>query len=209
MQTKRISDLFFRFAQDPYGSFCGRLWPLFFLFYRSKFMHLGKGARIAHPTRIMGSQYIWIGDNTEIDQYCEIHADPVEPNSLQPVIRIGNGCSIQPFNRIGARKYVEIQDNVLLASNIYISDSTHPFENVTMPIIFQPFKTVGSVILETGCWIGDGVKILGNVRIGKNSVIGANSVVNSDIPAYSVAVGAPARVIKQWEPTEQRWVKVK
>ena len=49
--------------------------------------------------------------------------------------------------------------------------------------------------------LGIGTVVLPNVRIGKNCVIGANSVVTKDIPPYSVAAGAPARVIKQYDPS--------
>ncbi|HHQ4611724.1 MULTISPECIES: DapH/DapD/GlmU-related protein [Aeromonas] len=56
-------------------------------------------------------------------------------------------------------------------------------------------------------WIGEGVSIVG-ASIGRNSVVGANSVVTHDIPEYSVAVGSPARVIKQYNFEMKRWEKV-
>jgi serine O-acetyltransferase len=50
-------------------------------------------------------------------------------------------------------------------------------------------------IIEDGCYIGAGAKLLGDITIGKNSVVGANSVVRIDVPAGATAVGIPARII--------------
>ena len=61
------------------------------------------------------------------------------------------------------------------------------------------------VILEDNVWIGDNVTVLPGVTIGKGSIIGSNAVVSKSIPPYSIAVGIPARVIKQWNPENQRW----
>lgn len=52
------------------------------------------------------------------------------------------------------------------------------------------------VLIGDGSYIGINTVIVGNVKIGKHCVIGANSVVTKDVPDYSVAVGIPARVIK-------------
>lgn len=65
-----------------------------------------------------------------------------------------------------------------------------------LPIREQGVTREG-IIIEDDCWLGSGVKVLDGVTIGKGCVIGANSVVTKDIPPYSVAVGAPARVIKK------------
>ena len=53
------------------------------------------------------------------------------------------------------------------------------------------------VMIEDGCWIGGGVIILPGVTIGQKCVIGAGSVVTKDIPANSLAVGNPCRVIRK------------
>jgi acetyltransferase-like isoleucine patch superfamily enzyme len=72
-------------------------------------------------------------------------------------------------------------------------DESHP-----IPIKITAIKGVTrqGIVIEDDCWLGHGVTVLDGVTIGKGSVIGAGSVVNKDIPPYSVAVGAPVRVIK-------------
>lgn len=59
----------------------------------------------------------------------------------------------------------------------------------------RPLTSKGPVYIGENVWIGDGVVVLPNVTIGTGAIIGANSVVTRDIPAYSVAVGVPAKVI--------------
>ena len=57
-----------------------------------------------------------------------------------------------------------------------------------------------------GSWLGYGTVVLPGANIGKHVAVGANSVVAGTLPDYSVAVGSPARVVKQW--TEERgWHK--
>jgi lipopolysaccharide O-acetyltransferase len=184
-----------RFLQNPYSVAMSVLWPLIRPILRTQFFHFGD-SKITFPTRLIGAQYISIGDGTSIDYHCEIHAEPENPDPRRPVITIGNGCEINGFNRIGALHHVEIQDHVLLASNIYIGDTTHAYGDTGTPILKQGNVYRGPVVLETGCWIGDGVKILGGVTIGRNSIVGANSVVIDSIPPNCVAAGAPARVIR-------------
>ena len=64
------------------------------------------------------------------------------------------------------------------------------------------------MVIGEGSWIGTNAVIIGNVRIGKHSVIGANAVVTKDIPDYSVAVGIPARVVRQFDFLTGEWKKV-
>ena len=186
----------FRFVQNPYTMVGLALWPLIRPIYRAQFFHFGRST-IVPPTRVIGARYISIGDDTSIDYYCELHAEPADPNETRPVLTIGNGCRINGFNRIGATRHVEIQDDVLMACNIYIGDTTHGIDDPEVPIVSQGVVYLGPVVIERGCWLGDGVKILGGVTIGRNSVIGANSTVTKSIPPYSVAAGNPARVIRR------------
>ncbi|MCK7499235.1 MAG: hypothetical protein MZW92_58750 [Comamonadaceae bacterium] len=70
-----------------------------------------------------------------------------------------------------------------------------------MPPNLRPVVSKGPVIIEDEVWLGQGVVVLPNVRIGRSSIIGANAVVTHDIPPYSVAAGAPAKVIRTIDPS--------
>ena len=98
-----------------------------------------------------------------------------------------------------------IGDDVLTANNVYISDNIHCYENITTPVIKQPVKYKRSVEIGSGAWIGENACIIG-ANVGRNSVIGANAVVTSDIPDYAVAVGIPAKVIKQYDSVQEKWL---
>jgi acetyltransferase-like isoleucine patch superfamily enzyme len=90
---------------------------------------------------------------------------------------------------------VEIGAAVLFADDVYVSDFDHKFGDLTIPIKDQGI-TKARVRIEPDVWIGTKVTVCKGTVIGHGSVIGANAVVTHDLPPYSVAVGVPARVIK-------------
>ena len=99
---------------------------------------------------------------------------------------------------------ITIGSNVLIAPNVQLYTATHPID---LDERLAPFETEDGIkrvrrtyalpiTIEDGCWIGGGVIILPGITIGYGSVIGAGSVVTKDIPDDSIAVGNPAKVIK-------------
>ncbi|HJQ41770.1 MAG TPA: acyltransferase [Jatrophihabitantaceae bacterium] len=90
---------------------------------------------------------------------------------------------------------VEIGDSALIADSVYISDFDHKFGDLMTPIKDQGISK-SRVRIERDVWIGTKVTVSRGVTIGEGAVIGANAVVTRDIPPYSVAVGVPARVVK-------------
>ena len=89
---------------------------------------------------------------------------------------------------------------------IHINDCSHGYSNANEPYKYQEVSANSFIVIGKGSWVGQNVVILPGVKIGKYSIIGANSVVSRSIPARSIAVGAPAKVIKKWEDTTQKWV---
>jgi acetyltransferase-like isoleucine patch superfamily enzyme len=88
------------------------------------------------------------------------------------------------------------------ARNVYIADHSHAYDDVGVPVLAQGVTRVAPVEIEDGAWLGQNVVVGPGVRIGAGAVVGANSVVLSDVPDYSVAVGAPARVVRTFAPDE-------
>ncbi len=114
-------------------------------------------------------------------------------------IEIGDHVLISPGVRISAAKEIIISDNCMLASDVYITDSDwHGIYDRSMP----PEK-VCPVKLEPNVWIGDSAIICKGVQIGENSIIGAGAVVSSDIPAFCIAAGNPARIVKKLDPEKK------
>ncbi|MGH8862430.1 MAG: acyltransferase [Jatrophihabitantaceae bacterium] len=90
---------------------------------------------------------------------------------------------------------IEIGDSALIADDVYISDFDHRFDDLRVPIKDQGI-TKSRVRIERDVWLGTKVTVCRGVVIGEGTVVGANAVVTNDLPAFSVAVGVPARVIK-------------
>ena len=90
---------------------------------------------------------------------------------------------------------VELGDSALIADSVYVSDFDHNFADLTIAIKDQGIAKA-RVRIERDVWLGTKVTVCRGVLIGEGAVVGANAVVTRDIPAYAVAVGAPARVVK-------------
>ncbi len=171
------------------------------------FMKYGRNVYLFPGVRIVRPQYVCIGDDVTIGRNTDIFVHPEDPDSKECVIEIGNHVHIGINNIIGARKKIVLEENVLIGPHVMIGDHSHHYENVDIPIKFQAATEGGTVRIERDCWIGANVFIMPKVTIGRHTVVGANSVVNQNIPPYSVAVGAPARVVKRYDLESKQWVK--
>lgn len=170
----------------------------------------GTNVTIFKPNMITNSQYIEIGNNVFIREYSRIEAvDAYGTMSYTPKLTIGEGTHIEQFFHVGACDSVEIGKNVLIAGRVYISDHNHNFKNVETPIMSQGIESGGKVVIEDNSWLGEGCVILPGVTVGKGSVIGSNSVVTKNVPPFSVAVGIPAKVIRQYNSESKNWELLK
>jgi acetyltransferase-like isoleucine patch superfamily enzyme len=103
---------------------------------------------------------------------------------------------------------ITLGNNILLAQNVLMSGLNHDFEDPSVPIVHQGYS-VAEIVVEDGVWIGAGAIVTAGVHIGRNAVVGAGSVVTKDVPPYSVVVGNPAKVVKQYDFELKKWVKIK
>lgn len=179
---------------------------------RSKrFGKFGRGSSISWPTGSgFGEKWIWIGEDVLIAADVTLSAGmgPGQEMVTNPVVRIGDRCLIGRGTSIIGHLSIEVGDDVFTGMNVYITDQNHGYENLDEPIGKQ-LPNEQPVSIGESSWIGSGAIILPGSKIGDHVVIGANSVVTGEIPAYSVAVGSPARVVRQydgnsWERQETR-----
>lgn len=91
---------------------------------------------------------------------------------------------------------VRIGSNVMMGPEVVIYTTNHVHDNTEIPMSKQGITEPREVVIEDDVWIGRRVIIMPGVTIGKGSIIGAGAVVSKNIPPYSVAVGTPARVVK-------------
>ncbi len=114
-------------------------------------------------------------------------------------IRIGAGSFLNIGVMVAAVELVEIGEHCMFANGCFVTDGDHRFDDPDRPVPWQGFTTKGPTRIGDNVWCGANVVITGGVTIGDRCVIGANSVVNRDIPDFSIAAGAPAKVIRQIE----------
>jgi len=114
-------------------------------------------------------------------------------------IRIGAGTFLNLGVMVAAVELVEIGDHCMFANGCFVTDGAHRFDDPGLPVPWQGFTSKGPTRIGDNVWCGANVVVTSGVTIGERSVIGANSVVTADIPPFSIAAGAPARVLRTIE----------
>jgi acetyltransferase-like isoleucine patch superfamily enzyme len=82
------------------------------------------------------------------------------------------------------------------ANGCFITDGNHRYDDPSRPVPWQGFTTKGPTRIGANVWCGANVVITSGVTVGERCVIGANSVVTRDLPAFSIAAGAPAKLLQ-------------
>lgn len=111
-------------------------------------------------------------------------------------IRIGGGSFLNLGVMVAATELVEIGEHCMFANGSFITDGNHRFDDPHRPVPWQGFTSKGPTRIGDNVWCGANVVVTSGVTIGERCVIGANSVVTTDLPPFSIAAGAPARVLK-------------
>ncbi len=186
-----------------------RLWRFFEAFrdrvywhsLRKDFRAIGEDSFIEYPAVILGGKHISIGRNFRACARLRLEAfDKHLDNRYQPEITIGDNVSVNYDCHIGCVNRISIGNNVLLASRVFITDHMHgeiTEDAIRTPPSQRKVTSRGPVVIEDNVWIGEGVAIMPDVRIGRDCIIGANAVVTKDVPPHCVAAGVPARVIRR------------
>jgi carbonic anhydrase/acetyltransferase-like protein (isoleucine patch superfamily) len=166
------------------------------------FAEFGRHSVLDLPVDIRGARSIAIGAYVWVGPGSWLYAMP-EDATDEPVLVVGDGVRISGNCVLSAVASVRLGRDVLLARNVYISDHSHAYEDITRPIHEQGLTNVLPVTVGDGAWLGQGVVVCPGVEIGRGAVVGAGSVVRHDVPAHTVAVGAPARVVRSFGPSER------
>jgi len=183
-------------------------------YYAGVLKHMGENVTIGIGVKIVNPQYISIGDNVKISDHVTLIArgeggitigdntmlcDRVyldTENADGGYIKIENDVYLGTGTTLFGHKGLEIGDHCLLAQNITLTPYSHIFTNPNQNIIDQGGHSK-KVTIGRDSYLGMGVDVMYSGDIGEGSVIGAGSVVVKPIPPYSVAVGNPAKVIRQ------------
>jgi len=173
------------------------------------FFHLGNNIVIKENCRFMCPEGMDIGNKVDIFESSTFMI-PFFNLEGSPRIIIKDGCSLGKRLFVSATNKITIENDVVIAANVHITDHNHEYRKIGIPIKEQGVTSfTNEVVIGAGSWIANNCVIVGNVKIGRGCVIGANSVVLNDIPDYCVAVGSPAKIIKYFDKITGQWVKMK
>jgi acetyltransferase-like isoleucine patch superfamily enzyme len=155
------------------------------------FRDFGEGSVLEAPILVQGAERISIGRKVVVGANSWLYTDGPEA-----LLEIGEETRMSGHCVLSAAHHVRLGRAVLLGRNVYIADHNHGTAAPDLPILAQPLEGIRPVLIGDGAWIGQNCVILGGVTVGAGAVVGANSVVLDDVPPRSVAVGAPARVVR-------------
>ncbi len=189
---------FFHRLMIPANEHRPRFWVRTFVnpFFHKK----GKHAIIRNRTRLDVFPYnqFNLGLKSVIEDFSTI-------NNGVGHVNIGNHTIIGLGNVVIGP--VKIGNDVMMAQNIVVSGLNHGYEDVNVSPRLQK-ESCKLIIICDDVWIGANSTITAGVTLGKHCIIGAGSVVTKDVPAFSVAVGNPAKVIKSYNKATKQWEKV-
>lgn len=139
--------------------------------------------------------------------------------------KVMEGSTIDKKSVIGSYSYIgknvsitrtEIGNYCSIANNVSIGQGEHLTDNISTNSMF--YDNAFEILTDKKCvighdvWIGVDAIILRGVTVGDGAIIGANSVVTKDVPAFSIVVGSPAKIVKcrfdtetQYQISESKW----
>ncbi|MCG3778467.1 MAG: putative acetyltransferase [Nitrospira sp.] len=199
---------------------------------KDSFGYFGSFSKIRTPVEINYPSHISVGNWVSLGRYGKIVMLPgkVFDTSSEPYIAqhypklagtydftdcekdrpaqlyLGDGTTLGDRYFIICTKSVEFGKHVMTASNLFVSDCHHIYENTEIPPALLPVTAGKPVKIEDHVWIGINCCILEGVTIGRHAVVAANSVVKEDVPPYSLVAGTPAKVKKTFRPGENRYL---
>jgi acetyltransferase-like isoleucine patch superfamily enzyme len=158
-------------------------------------VRLGKGVYLDHGVYLHAlPNGITIGEGTFLMHHTTLHVFNFR-NLPQAGITIGKNCFFGEFNVMRGQGGIQIGNDVYTGPMVQIVAVNHVYDDPHRPIREQGVTAQG-IVIEDDVWIGAGATVVDGVTIGRGSIIGAGAVVTSDIPPYSIAVGIPAKPVK-------------
>jgi len=176
-------------------------WILNAFFLRIYFKKIGNYTYIGKTIFVIGGKRVSLGNKVRIFPGLRIETH------LDGKILIDNDVSIgQNFHIISANEELKIGAHTTLSGNVFVTNIDHDYEAIGIHILKQKYISKNTLIGEN-CFVGYGAVIQAGTILGKQCVVGANSVVRGIFPDYCVIVGAPAKIVKRYNSTSNKWEK--
>lgn len=197
--------------EDPLTSLGRVISKLYSWWVAAIYPFASRGSRLTihFPFRLdrREANQITLGNSVTIGK--DAWLNTVGVNNDEVKIVIGDNCNIGARDIFSARNSIYIERDVMIATSVLIQDHHHAYEDINLPISQQGVTPGGRIRIGQGSWIGQGAAIVcneGELVIGANCVIGSNALVTRSFPPYSVIVGNPARLARQFNPSKGAWV---
>ncbi len=168
----------------------------------AEFGAFGERSSLGFPVAtLMGVRSIHIGAGTLIGRQATLSVgySPDDANVPERGLVIGDRCVIGARATLTAHASIVVGDDVWFGQDVFVSDSSHGYQDPDVPIGRQ-LGEQHPVRIGAGSWIGHGAMILPGATIGRNVVVAAGSVVRGDVADHAVVGGAPARVLRHYQP---------
>ena len=166
---------------------------------------LGRGSIIQAPL-FWTPEYIEVGNDVLVWPGCRFEGIDLDTASAgtTPRIVLGDGVSFQQHCHLTAARHGEIGAGTSVLFGVMITDTDHRYDRIDQPPALQPLD-VRSTVIGENCFIGARASIQAGTGLGRHCIVGTNAVVRGTFPDYCVLVGAPARVIKRYDPVSGTW----
>lgn len=178
-----------------------KLWWWLFTqtFLRVRIFHIGFSSYIASPLFILNGKGIKIARRVRI-----FPGSRMETHAAGRIIINENVSIGQHFHITSAQCNLTIGANTTILGSVFVTNIDHEYRQIGIHILEQPY-IVSETHIGENCFIGYGAAIQAGTVLGRQCVIGAHSVVRGIYPDYCVIVGAPARIIKRYNPATKCW----
>ncbi|TAM03343.1 MAG: acyltransferase [Pusillimonas sp.] len=177
------------------------------LIYRPRGVRMGPDSLVMRPHWFYNRSCIQMGARCSVGRFAIFNPFTDYKHPARPgTIRLGDDVYIGGFSQIHSVSLLEIGDGCVLSEHVYISDVAHGLDPRAGLIMQQPLESKGPVRIGRHVFIGLGASVLPGVTLGDHCIVGARSVVTRSFPAYSMVVGAPARLIKVFDQASGQWL---
>jgi acetyltransferase-like isoleucine patch superfamily enzyme len=178
-----------------------RLCAMYTWLLRSSLKSCGPDVLLHFPVRFGKPESISLGTGCMIYPRAWINVvTDWKGNTYDGEIRLGDRVGIGYEVQISAALSIVIEDDVAIGRGVVIVDHLHDYRHLDVPIFAAPLSAPRPVRIGKGSFLGAHCMIGPGVQIGEHSLVSANSVVVNDVPAFSMAVGNPARVVRFHSP---------
>jgi acetyltransferase-like isoleucine patch superfamily enzyme len=185
---------------------CGRnvLFGRFIDFHDPRKISIGDNVVISDRTLVDARTYHSPGSAISLENQVFIGTGTILKSHHYP-ISIGTGTNISNSCRVFSNVPIKIGQDTLLAAYCRIGseDERNCVKDVFTPVLNPDFENK-EIYVGSGCWLGVRVQVNACVTIGDGTIVGAHAIVESNLPDHVIAIGQPARTLRNRnEPTKK------